>query len=71
MGQTTDQITSDIDQSREQLKSNLQELETRVKSATDWRAQFQKHPGRMVAAALVGGVLLSSLLGTRSSFDGE
>ena len=71
MGQTTDQIASDIDQSREQLKSNLQELETRVKSAADWRSQFQKHPGRMVAAALVGGVLLSSILGTRSSFDDE
>ena len=71
MGQTTDQITSEIDHSREQLKSNLQELETRVKSAADWRTQFQRHPGRMVAAALVGGVLLSSILGARSSFDGE
>ena len=71
MGQTTDQIATDIDQSREQLKSNLQELETRVKSAADWRSQFQKHPGRMVMAALVGGALLSSIFGARTPFDGE
>jgi len=71
MGQTTDQITSDIDQTREQLKSNLQELETRVKSAADWRSQFQKRPGQMVIAALLGGALLSSMLGTRTGVDGE
>jgi hypothetical protein len=65
MGQTTDEIASDIDQTREDLKSNLDELETRVKAATDWRAHFQKHPGAMVVAALVGGVLLSSMIGKR------
>ena len=71
MGQTTDQITSNIDQTREELKSNLEELETRVKSAADWRSQFQKHPGPMVIAAVLGGALLSSIIGTRAPFDGE
>jgi hypothetical protein len=71
MGQTTDQIATDIDHKREELKSNLQELETRVKSAADWRSQFQKRPGSMVIAAVVGGALLSSLIGTRSRSDGE
>jgi hypothetical protein len=63
MGKTADQITSEIDLAREQLEANLHELETRVKSATDWRAQFGKHPGAMVAGALLGGMLLSSMLG--------
>ena len=67
MGQTTDQIASNIDQTRERLKSNLEELETRVKSAADWRSQFRKRPGAMVVAALVGGVLLSTLVGRRST----
>jgi hypothetical protein len=71
MGQTTDQIASDIDQTRETLKSNLQELETRVKSAADWRSQFKKHPGPMLIAAVLGGALLSSLVGTRSTLDGK
>jgi hypothetical protein len=63
VGKTTDQIATDIDRSRDDLKSNLQELETRVKSVTDWRTQFDKHPGPMMAAALVGGLLLSAMLG--------
>jgi hypothetical protein len=65
MGQTTDQIASGIDQTREALKSNLEELESRVKSAADWRSYFRKHPGSMVVTALIGGVLLSSMLGKR------
>ena len=66
MGQTTDQIENVIDQTREDLKSNLEELETRVKSVADWRSQFRKHPGPMIVAALVGGVLLSSMIGKNS-----
>jgi hypothetical protein len=66
MGQTTDQIENDIDQTREELKANFEELETRVKAVADWRSHFRKHPGSMVIAALVGGVLVSSVLGKRS-----
>jgi len=71
MGQTTEQIANDIDQTREHLKSNLEELETRVKAVTDWREQFRKHSGPMVVAALVGGALLSAMIGKRppSSLD--
>ena len=67
MGQTTDQIASDIHRKRADLKSNLEELETRLKTVTDWREQFRRRPGAMMVAALVGGVLLSSMLGKRSS----
>ncbi len=65
MGKTTEEIVTDIDQTREHLKSNLEELETRVKSAADWRTHFRKHPGAMAAAALVGGALLSAMIGKR------
>ncbi len=62
MGQTSDQISSDIHQTRAELKSNLRELETRVKTATDWRVQFDRHPAVMATAALLGGALLSVLI---------
>jgi hypothetical protein len=62
MGQTSDQITRDIRDTRAELQSNLHELETRVKAATDWRAQFRKHPAAMATAALVGGALLSMFI---------
>ena len=65
MGQTTDQIANDIAETRDVLKSNLEELETRVKEAADWRRQFRHHPGAMMTAALVGGALLSTLIGKR------
>ena len=66
MGETTEQIAADIAQRRDDLKSNLEELETRVRDAADWRSQFRRHPGVMIAAAMAGGMLLSSLLGNGS-----
>lgn len=65
MGQTTDQIETHIENKREDLKSNLQELEGRVKSATDWRHYFNQNPGMMIAAAFGGGVLLSAMMRKR------
>ncbi|HKS55363.1 MAG TPA: hypothetical protein VJS12_08770 [Steroidobacteraceae bacterium] len=67
MGQTTDQIENQIETTRDDLKSNLRELETRVKSAADWRRYFAEHTGTMVAAAFGGGVLLAAMLGGRSN----
>lgn len=66
MGKTTDEIETDIDNKRDDLKANLQELETRVKAATDWRGYFRNHTGTMIAAAFGGGVLLSSMIGKRA-----
>jgi len=66
VGKTTHEIASDIDQTRSDLKSNLEELETRVKDTTDWRAHFRKRPGSMIAAPFFGGVLLSLMSEKRS-----
>jgi hypothetical protein len=65
MGQTPDEIVTEIDRTREDLKSNLQELELRAREAADWRSQFRKHPGRMVVAAMLGGALVALSLGRR------
>jgi hypothetical protein len=67
VGQTTDQIEHQIENKREDLKSNLQELETRVKTATDWRHYFAEHTGTMIAAAFGGGVLLATMVRGRSN----
>lgn len=65
MGQTSDQIVSEIDRAREELKSNLRELETRARDVADWRSHFRKHPVPMAVAALVGGMVLAALVGRR------
>jgi hypothetical protein len=67
MGQRTDQIENQIETKREDLKSNLEELQTRVKTATDWRHYFAEHTGTMITAAFGGGVLLATMVGGRSN----
>jgi hypothetical protein len=62
MGETTDQIERHIQETRNDLSDNFGELEEKVKSAVDWRAQVAEHPGTMLAVAFGGGVLLSALL---------
>jgi hypothetical protein len=65
MGETTDQIESDIDHTRQALQSNIEELETRVKDATNWRSVVRRHPVPMFVAALVGGMLVATLFEKR------
>lgn len=62
MGTTTNQIESHIEKTRDTLGSNIQELENKVKSATDWRQQFQKNPMTMIGIAFGGGVLLATMM---------
>ncbi len=65
MGETTNKIETHIENTRDILGSNLQELEEKVKSVTDWREQFQKNPMTMIGVAFGGGVLMASMLGGR------
>lgn len=62
MVETSDQIERRIQRTREELSENVNELEVRVKTVLDWRAQVEQHPGTMLAVAFGGGVLLSALL---------
>src|ERR1700735_4614246 len=67
MGARSDQIKEHIEATRSELGNNLNELENRVKRATDWRRQFQENPMTVLTVAFGGGVLLSSMLeGTRT-----
>lgn len=65
MGETTGQIAAHIEDAREDLGSNLQELEQRVKSVTDWRQQFRSNPMMMVGLAFGSGVFLATMAGGR------
>ena len=44
MGETTGQIEAHIADTRQDLGSNLYELEQRVKSVTDWKQHFRNNP---------------------------
>lgn len=59
MDEETDRIRQHIDSERQQLGRDLDEIEDRVKSATDLRAHFNKNTGLILGAAVAGGFLLS------------
>lgn len=63
MGQTPDEIRQEINHTRANLTSNLQQLEHRVKSVADWRHHYRAHTAMGLLLAFSGGVLLSGLLG--------
>ena len=61
MGQRSDDIKKHIDTQRSELSENLERLEERVKSTTDWRAQFEKRPMTALGIAFGGGLLLGAM----------
>lgn len=67
MDQISDQIVNDIERQRDELGRDLDELQSKVRVATDWKAQFEKHPYYFLGAAFGGGLLVSALAAGRSS----
>jgi hypothetical protein len=67
VGETSDQIERHIQETRNDLSDNFNELEAKVRTAVDWRVQFEERPMTMIALAFGGGVLLSALLPSRRS----
>lgn len=66
MGEKSNQIERRIVAERGHLGQNLNELQSKVEQATDWRFQFQKRPMLMMGLAVGGGLLLASVTGGRS-----
>lgn len=66
MGTTPNQIQAHIERTRDALGSNLNELEEKVKSATDWEQHFRNRTGTSLALAFGGGLLLAAVFGGRS-----
>jgi uncharacterized protein DUF3618 len=58
MGQTPDDIARDIEQARERLGADLNQLEYRVKRTLDWRAQFDRNPWMFVGGAFGAAFLI-------------
>jgi hypothetical protein len=67
MGETPDQIERHIYEKRSELGENIHELQEKVKTAVDWRAQFEQRPLVMMGLAFGGGLALSMLFSGRKS----
>jgi hypothetical protein len=69
MGESTSQIERDIVAERNELGRNLQLLENKARSLTDWRTHFHNHPYALMAVALGGGALLGVLTNGMRRFE--
>jgi hypothetical protein len=67
MGEKPDQIERHIQHQRSELEDNISELEEKVKSAFDWRVQFEERTALMLGAAFVGGAIVAAILPSTSS----
>jgi hypothetical protein len=66
MDRATDRIEQHLDQERQALRSNLEELEDRVKSVVDWRRQFRGNTAAFLGLALAGGLLIGLMTARRA-----
>lgn len=58
MDRATDSIEKHVEDERQALRSNLEELQDSVRSTLDWRRQFRSNKGAFLGLALGGGVLI-------------
>ena len=65
MDRDTDRIKQHLDHERQALRSNLAELEHRVRSTVDWRTQFRGHTAAFLAFACASGLLIGMMTARR------
>lgn len=70
MERSSERIEWHIDRERAVLRSNLVELENRVKSAVDWRRYFETNPPLWIGVAFGSGLLLA-LAASRRAYTPE
>jgi hypothetical protein len=70
MERSSERIEWQIDRERAELRSNLVELENRVKSAVDWRRYFESNPPLWIGVAFGSGLLLA-LTASRRAYTPE
>jgi hypothetical protein len=65
MDRDTERVKQHLDHEHRALRSNLEELEHRVRSTVDWRTQFRGHTAAFLAFACVSGLLIGMMTARR------
>jgi hypothetical protein len=58
MGETADQIRSEIEETRAKLGQDLNDLEYKVKQETDWRLHVRRRPWRYLGAVFAASMIM-------------
>lgn len=69
MGETADALRDDIEARRHTMSRDVDELEQRARSVTDWRQQINERPMMALGVAAAGGMLLGLLTGGSNDKD--
>jgi len=69
MGETPDDIKQEIENARHRLGADLNQLEARVKSTMDWRAQFDRNPWAWVGGAFGAAFLIGWMMAPGKTAD--
>ena len=67
MDRAADRLEQHLQDERRALRSNLEELEDRVRSAVDWRRQFRSNTTAFLGLALGGGLLIGLITARRTA----
>jgi len=59
----SEQIIKDLEDKRERLSENFEELQHRMREVTNWRTYYNRNPWMGLGIAAAGGFLLSAVLG--------
>jgi len=65
MDPATDHLEQHLEDERQALRSNLAEVEDRVRSAFDWRRQFRSNTAAFLGLAVGGGLLIGLMTARR------
>jgi len=63
VGETAARLEQLIGQQREQLDSDVRQLQSQLRSMVDWRVQTRRHPWGAAAVVFMASYLVGSLLG--------
>jgi hypothetical protein len=61
MDDHTKRLEQVIATEREELSSNIEELASKARGLTDWRAQLEAHPAAALGLAAAGGAMAASM----------
>ena len=64
MNPSPDEIRFEVESARHKLAADLNALEHRVKTVTDWRWQFRRRPWTVLGIAFAAGILVGLLITT-------
>lgn len=63
----SERIEQHIENKREDLGRNLEELESRVKNSLDWRTYYNRNPWLFLGATLAGSALITAMASKRGA----